>query len=74
MDSRLGVGALSVGANEMLGDRFNLFEPISTNNDVSKAYKLFYRPIYTTNSKEPFVFDVQSDHDKRTNVKSLSLH
>ena len=74
MDNRIDVGALSVGADEMLGDRFNLFAPISTTNDVSKAHKLFYRPISTTSSKGPFVFDVQSDPEKWTDVKSLSLH
>ena len=58
MDNRLGIGALSVGTNEMLGDKFDLFAPISTNNDVFKSHKLFYRPISTTNSIGPFIFDV----------------
>ena len=74
MDNRLGIGALSVGTNEMLGDKFDLFAPISTNNDVFKSHKLFYRPISTTNSKGPFVFDVQRDPEKWTDVKSLCLH
>ena len=74
MDNGLGIGTLSVGADEMWGSKFDLFAPITTVNGVSKAHKLYYRPISSTSSKGPYVFDIPSDPMKWTDIKSINLH
>lgn len=74
MDNGHDIGTLSVGADEMWGSKFDLFAPIATVNGVSKAHKLYYRPISSTSSKGPYVFDIPSDPMKWTDIKSINLH
>ena len=73
MDSGIGIGGLSTGKDETASSQFNLFEKVELETGVKKIHTQTFRPISSTNSQGPFIFEIPADPEKFTDAESIHL-
>ena len=73
MDSGIGIGGLSTGKDETASSQFDLFESVELETGVKKIHTQTFRPISSTNSQGPFIFEIPADPEKFTDAESIRL-
>ena len=73
MDSGIGIGGLSTGKDETASSQFDLFENVELETGVKKIHTQTFRPISSTNSQGPFIFEIPADPEKFTDAESIRL-
>ena len=73
MDSGIGIGGLSTGKDETASSQFDLFENVELETGVKKIHTQTFRPISSTNSQGPFIFEIPADPEKFTDPESIRL-
>ena len=73
MNSGIGIGGLSTGKDEIASSQFDLFENVELETGVKKIHTQTFRPISSTNSQGPFIFEIPADPEKFTDGESILL-
>ena len=73
MDSGIGIGGLSTGKDETASSQFDLFENVELETGVKKIHTQTFRPISSTNSQGPYIFEIPADPEKFTDAESIRL-
>ena len=73
MDAGIGIGGLSTGKDETASSQFDLFENVELETGVKKIHTQTFRPISSTNSQGPFIFELPADPEKFTDAESIRL-
>ena len=73
MNSGIGIGGFSTAKDETASSQFNLFEDLEIETGVNKIHTQTFRPISSSESKGPFIFEIPADPEKFTDAESLLL-